>query len=99
VAFDETEGLIDIVRQAAEADVSCVLREAPDEGVRVSLRSTGDLDVGRLAQSFGGGGHWFMAGFQTREPLEVVRASVEDAMRRMHRTGHRHLAGAPVQGS
>ena len=57
VAFDETEGLIDVVRQAAEADVSCVMREAPLEGYRVSLRSTGRLDVGRVARALGGGGH------------------------------------------
>jgi phosphoesterase RecJ-like protein len=81
VAFDETEGLIDILRQAAEAEVSCVLREAPDEGVRVSLRSTGALDVGSLARHFGGGGHWFMSGFQAWSPLEDVRAAVEDAVR------------------
>ena len=81
VAFDETEGLIDIVRQAAESEVSCVLREAPGEGVRVSLRSTGDLDVGSLARDFRGGGHWFMYGFQVRSPLDDVRAAVEDAVR------------------
>jgi phosphoesterase RecJ-like protein len=81
VAFDETEGLIDILRQAAEAEVSCVLREAPDEGVRVSLRSTGALDVGALARHFGGGGHWFMSGFQAWSPLDDVRAAVEDAVR------------------
>lgn len=94
VTFDETEGLIDIIRQAAEADVSCVLREAPGEGVRVSLRSTGDLDVSELARAFGGGGHWFMAGFQTDEPLDDVREAVEEAVRRLHR-GRRAGRGAP----
>jgi phosphoesterase RecJ-like protein len=89
VAFDETEGLIDIVRQAAEADVSCVLREAPGEGVRVSLRSTGELDVGALARGFGGGGHWFMAGFQAAPPLDDVRAAVEGAVRDAQRQRHR----------
>jgi bifunctional oligoribonuclease and PAP phosphatase NrnA len=81
VAFDETEGLIDIVRQAAEAEVSCVLREAPGEGIRVSLRSTGELDVGELARRFGGGGHWFMSGFLAHEPLQEVRDAVEEAVR------------------
>jgi phosphoesterase RecJ-like protein len=85
VAFDETEGLIDIVRQAAEAEVSCVLREDAIEGVRVSLRSTGDIDVGSLARSFGGGGHWFMAGFHARSPLDDVRAAVESAVRDLQR--------------
>jgi phosphoesterase RecJ-like protein len=86
VAFEETEGLIDIVRQAAEAEVSCVLREAPGDGVRVSLRSTGELDVGTLARGFGGGGHWFMSGFHARSPLEDVRAAVEGAVRDAQRS-------------
>jgi phosphoesterase RecJ-like protein len=63
VGFDETEGLIDLVRRTAEADVSCVLKEAPGEGLRVSLRSVTGVDVGKVAAELGGGGHHFMAGF------------------------------------
>ncbi len=61
--YDETEGLIDLVRRTAEADVSCVLKEAPGEGLRVSLRSVTGADVGAIAAALGGGGHHFMAGF------------------------------------
>jgi phosphoesterase RecJ-like protein len=76
VEFDETEGLIDQVRQTAEADVSCVLKEAPGEGLRVSLRSEGDVDVAAIAASFGGGGHRFMAGFQTDASIRDVIAKL-----------------------
>ncbi len=76
----ETEGLIDLLRGAAEADVSCVLKEAPD-GVRVSLRSITTLDVGAVASHFGGGGHRHAAGFVARtgtvaEVLAAVRGQV-----------------------
>jgi len=81
VAFDETEGLIDVVRQAAEADVSCIVRQAPDEGNRVSLRSTGTINVGDIARRFGGGGHWFMAGFVSDEPVEAIIDGIESAVR------------------
>jgi phosphoesterase RecJ-like protein len=81
VQFDETEGLIDVIRQTAEATVSCVIREAPDEGNRVSLRSTGAIDVGRLARHFGGGGHWFMAGFVSPEPVAPLLDRIEAAVR------------------
>lgn len=75
VTFDETEGFIDHVRSCQEADVACVLRESAGEGLRVSLRSTGSIDVGELAAHFGGGGHTFMAGFATDRPIvEVVEA-------------------------
>lgn len=82
VTFDETEGFIDHVRSCEEADVACVLREAPGEGLRVSLRSTGSLDVSILAASFGGGGHAFMAGFATDRPIPEV---VEDIRSRLPR--------------
>lgn len=75
VGFDETEGFIDQVRACAEADVACVLKEAPGEGTRVSLRSTGEVDVAALAADFGGGGHSFMAGFSTDEAIgDVIEA-------------------------
>jgi bifunctional oligoribonuclease and PAP phosphatase NrnA len=75
VTFDETEGFIDHVRACQEAEVACVLREAPGEGLRVSLRSTGSIDVGEMAARFGGGGHAFMAGFATDRPIpEVIEA-------------------------
>ena len=70
VSFDETEGFIDHLRGCAEAEVSCVLKEAPGEGLRVSLRSTGAIDVGDSATRLGGGGHSFMAGFVTQDGID-----------------------------
>ena len=83
VEFDETEGLIDVIRQTAEATVSCVVREAPDEGNRVSLRSTGSTDVGELARRFGGGGHTFMAGFVTADPVAQVLDQLQAAVQEL----------------
>ncbi|MGQ0744283.1 MAG: DHH family phosphoesterase [Acidimicrobiales bacterium] len=71
VDVDEAEGLIDLVRRTAEADVSAVLKEAGD-GVRVSLRAVTDIDVGAIASGFGGGGHRAAAGFTSRKPAEQV---------------------------
>ena len=63
VTLEEVEGLIDIVRRTAEAEVTCVLKEEEDGTVRVSLRSLGAADVRRVAAAHGGGGHRFAAGF------------------------------------
>ena len=80
VAYDETEGLIDLVRRTAEADVSCVLKEAPGEGLRVSLRSVTGVDVSAVAAELGGGGHTFMSGFTSSwsipETIERIRQLV-----------------------
>jgi bifunctional oligoribonuclease and PAP phosphatase NrnA len=77
VDVEETEGLIDLVRRTAEADVSCVIKETP-ECTRVSLRAVGDFDVSQVAVAMGGGGHRAAAGFSSdrpvREVLEAVRA-------------------------
>jgi phosphoesterase RecJ-like protein len=63
--MDETEGLIDLVRTDGASDVAAVLKEQPEGGYKVSLRSKGATDVGRLATSLGGGGHKFAAGYST----------------------------------
>jgi bifunctional oligoribonuclease and PAP phosphatase NrnA len=79
VSIEETEGLIDLVRRAAEAEVSCVLKESP-EGIRVSLRSIREVDVSAIAQQFGGGGHRYASGFVAQgtvaEVLDAIRSQL-----------------------
>ncbi len=76
VRYEEIEGLIEWVRSTAEAEVACVCKEAPD-GVRVSLRSVSEVDVGAIAASLGGGGHSLAAGFtmkaSTGEIIEILK--------------------------
>jgi phosphoesterase RecJ-like protein len=80
VTMEEVEGLIDIVRRTAEADVACVVKEDVDGTVRVSLRSVGATDVQRVAAAHGGGGHRFAAGFTSDvgidATIERIRASL-----------------------
>jgi len=84
VAIQETEGLIDLVRRAKEADVACVLKET-DSGVRVSLRSVGTIDVSEVAARFGGGGHAFAAGFIANDSIAGVLADVRAAVAEQRR--------------
>ena len=80
VSIDETEGLIDLVRRTAEAEIACVCKETP-EGIRVSLRSVSDLDVGEVAARFGGGGHQYAAGFVAPYPVTGVLDGIKAALR------------------
>jgi phosphoesterase RecJ-like protein len=74
VAMDETDGLIDSVRRAAEADVACVVKEQPGgASAKVSLRSIDRVDVCAIATAAGGGGHRLAAGF-------TFHGSPEDAL-------------------
>jgi bifunctional oligoribonuclease and PAP phosphatase NrnA len=80
VEIEETEGLIDLLRRAAEAEVSCILKETP-EGIRVSLRSLSRVDVAALAGRFGGGGHKYAAGFTVPGTVESVVEEIKAALR------------------
>jgi phosphoesterase RecJ-like protein len=80
VTLDEVEGLIDILRRTTEADVTCVLKEEPNGNVRVSLRSLGDVDVRRIAEQHGGGGHRFAAGFESRLGVAELVARIRSAL-------------------
>ncbi|HEV7525880.1 MAG TPA: bifunctional oligoribonuclease/PAP phosphatase NrnA [Acidimicrobiia bacterium] len=80
VTFDEVEGLIDVLRRTREAQVACVLKQAPDSTWRVSLRSLGTVDVRLIAERQGGGGHRFAAGFTSDDSAEAVVAQILSAL-------------------
>jgi phosphoesterase RecJ-like protein len=74
IGGDDTDGLIDLVRLAAEAEVACLLKETETGATKASLRSRGAVDVNALAARFGGGGHHNAAGFTVEEsPADVIR--------------------------
>jgi bifunctional oligoribonuclease and PAP phosphatase NrnA len=71
---EDCEGLVNYVLSIGEVEVAAFFRELPDGRQRVSLRSKGKLDVARIAQNFGGGGHECASGCSVEGPLaEAVR--------------------------
>lgn len=80
VAMEEVEGLVDILRRTAEAEVTCVLKEEVDGSIRVSLRSLGDVDVRGIAEAHGGGGHRLAAGFTSGLDIDTVVALIRAAL-------------------
>jgi phosphoesterase RecJ-like protein len=75
---EETDGLINLPLGVKAIQAAVFFKEAGDGHWRVSLRSKGEIDVGRVARSFGGGGHKNAAGCTLDGPLESVRASILD---------------------
>ncbi|HWE27068.1 MAG TPA: DHH family phosphoesterase [Polyangia bacterium] len=75
----EAEGLVSYARALDGVEVGVMLYEA-DDGVRVSLRSKGAVDVGAVAASLGGGGHRAAAGCFVRGTLADARAIVLDKL-------------------
>ena len=57
-----------------------MLKEEVDGSVRVSLRSLGGIDVRRIAEAHGGGGHTFAAGFTSALDIPTVVARIRAAI-------------------
>jgi len=75
-AAEETDGLINLPLGVKAIQAAVFFKEAGDGHWRVSLRSKGDIDVGRVARSFGGGGHKNASGCTLEGPLASVRSRV-----------------------
>jgi phosphoesterase RecJ-like protein len=79
--FEDAEGFINAPMRAREITVSVLIKETPEGKVRCSLRSRGTVNVSKIAQDFGGGGHVSAAGFRSEkgieETLKAVIAKIE----------------------
>ena len=81
VAYDEVESLITDLAAAGGVDVAAIVKQDDQGGWKVSTRSKGAIDLGRLCSDLGGGGHVQAAGYTAREqdPVLVV-AALRDAL-------------------
>jgi phosphoesterase RecJ-like protein len=79
VGFEETDGLIDEIRIAREAEVALLIKEV-DSGFKASLRSRGAVDVSAIAGDFGGGGHHNASGFSHEGPPEDIVEAVRSRL-------------------
>lgn len=67
--FDSTEGFIDEIRVIDTVDVAFLITEKAPNFCRVSMRSKG-VDVARIANKLGGGGHIRAAGCTLKTTLD-----------------------------
>jgi len=72
-AHKDTENLIDECRCIGTIEVAALFVELKDGRIKCSLRSTGTVDVCKIAQKFGGGGHKMAAGVHLPGPLENAK--------------------------
>ena len=69
-ATEDSEGVVNYLIGIAGVEAAVFLRELPgDAGFRLSLRSKERIDVARIAESFGGGGHHNASGCTLAGPL------------------------------
>ena len=74
------EGLVDLGRNVGGVEVSIFMREDKDN-YRISLRSNGKIDVNKIAQKFGGGGHKMAAGIKTIGDFKETKEDIINAIK------------------
>lgn len=78
----DNNGFVNIPLAAKDVMAVVYMREVGDREYRVSLRSKGDINVARIAESFGGGGHKNAAGLRVegdwdKKEAEIVSLLIE----------------------
>ena len=81
VTSEDLDGIVEHARSISGTRLALFFRDLGHGAVKVSFRSTGDVDVNRFARRFGGGGHAKAAGALIQGELEEVRERVLAAAR------------------
>ena len=81
VSPEDLDGIVEHPRSIAGTRLALFFRDLGYGKVKVSFRSTGDVDVNRFARDFGGGGHAKASGALITGTLDVVRERVVNAAR------------------
>ena len=84
--YSDSEGLVNYPRSIEGVEVAFALIEKPDEGVwKVSLRSKVSVDVSKIAERLGGGGHKYASG------AKIKVGSYEEALEKLLSEIHKQL--------
>jgi phosphoesterase RecJ-like protein len=85
-----SEGIIDLLAQAEEAEIAIVFKASGSTSTRVSVRTKpGGVDATVLTGAFGGGGHARAAGATVDQPIEQARDAVLAGARQLAAEVHR----------
>ena len=79
---EDCEGVVNYLISIAGVESAVFLREVADASqFRLSIRSKGKLDVARIAEHFGGGGHRSASGCTIDGPLDVATERILTQLR------------------
>lgn len=79
---EDTESFSNFPRMIRDVKVSVFLRQIGPDKWKASLRSKGDINVAKIAEVFGGGGHKNAAGFMTEGRLEDIKRLITEEVKR-----------------
>ena len=73
---EQTDGFVNYPRSVRGVEVAIFFRQISAESFKVGFRSKGKVDVSRIAEGFGGGGHHNAAGCIVAGNIDEVRQKV-----------------------
>ena len=86
----DLEGIVSQLRVTEGVEVAVFMYELKQNEFKVSLRSKSELDVSKIAQYFGGGGHKKAAGFtMAGTPFDVLNnlsKQIEEQLEKLEKT-------------
>lgn len=92
---DDSDGIINYPLTVGEVEAVAFFRELPNATYRISLRSKNRVNVARVAEHFGGGGHCNAAGFTVaadfNELSRAVIAKLKEAVAQAPATNGREI--------
>ena len=77
----DNNGFVNIPLAAKDVIATIYMREVGLDDYRVSLRSKGDINVAKVAEGFGGGGHKNAAGLRIEGNWDAAEVKIVDALR------------------
>ena len=96
--YEDTEGLINLPLTVKEIQAVVFFKQADGHEFRVSKRSKGDIDIGGVAKTFGGGGHKNAAGCTVSGDITTLQQQfiqlIDQAIDRVIPLASRPHAGA-----
>lgn len=73
---EDTLGIVDYAVKMKGVKVGVIFIKQEDNSYYVSLRSKDKINVGIIAKSLGGGGHFNVSAFQSKEPLADLKQQI-----------------------
>jgi len=83
---EDTENFSNFPRMIESVAISAFFRELGNSVWKVSLRSKGNVNVAKIAEQFGGGGHRNAAGYKIEAGLDEAKEALLRAGRKAHHT-------------
>jgi bifunctional oligoribonuclease and PAP phosphatase NrnA len=80
--YEDTEGLINLPLTVKEIQAVVFFKQSEGDEYRVSMRSKGDIDIGAVANEFGGGGHKNAAGCTVTGPIDSLQKTFIEKIER-----------------